>query len=47
MTHKPEFDAKAKKAPAGVEQPAACDANKHDAKIVHHFGPNAVMRTAP
>lgn len=47
MTHKPEFDAKAQKAPEGVVQPVACAASKHDAKVVHHYGPNAVMRAAP
>ena len=47
MTHKPEFDAKAKKLPQEVKQPAACDTNEHVAKIVHHYGPNAVMRAAP
>jgi hypothetical protein len=47
MKHKLEFDAKAKRPPQGVEQPAACDTNKQEAKIVHHYGPNAVMRSAP
>jgi hypothetical protein len=47
MTHKPEFDTKAKKSSDLDAQPAISDASKHDAKIVHHYGPNAVMRAAP
>lgn len=46
MTHKPEFDAKAKKAPEGAATPAVCDTNKQEAKIVHHYA-NGVMRSAP
>lgn len=47
MTHKPEFDTKAKKASEADVLPAAGDANKHDAKIVHHYGHHTVMRAAP
>jgi|GEM_PF-1246488 len=48
MTHKPEFDAKAQKAaPAAVAEPGASNtATKQEVKIVHHYGPSAVMRNS-
>jgi hypothetical protein len=47
MTHKPEFDAKAQKAaPAAVASPGASNTAKQEIKVVHHYGPSAVMRNS-